>query len=594
MKLRQPNPTSKRNALATRRNEATYSVLEPRQLLAADTVVQWNEILLGAIRGSATPPPAASRAMAMVHTAIFDAVNSIQHEYQPYLSVIAAHPKASLDAAVAAAAERVLSSLFPAMQATFSGHLAASLAAIPDGLRENQGVAAGQAAANQILAWRAADGASAVVNYVPGNGVGQWRPTAPGFLPGAFPQWPGVLPWAMTTGNEFRPPAPIALDSDEYAAACSEVQSLGALNSSVRTAEQSDIAKIWAGGPGTATPPGQWNMIAQDIAESQGYSLVQNARMFALLNVALADATIAAWDAKYEYNFWRPITAIQLADQDGNPNTVQDSTWTPMLTTPPFSAYISGHSTFSGAASTVLQQFVGSDQIQFELRSEVNGIADRAFSSLRTAAEEAGMSRIYGGIHFQFDNQWGLVTGRQIGSLVAHSKLGLATVASAVQDGNRLYIQGTTLSDKLFVQRVGSHLVVWQNGKEVGAFSSLDIAHVVVAAGAGNDRVDFAHNVLATAEMFGGSGNDKLFGSRTANWLYGEEGDDILCGGAGADLLRGGSGNDKLFGLAGADQLFADDGFDLLCGGSGNDTLTGKRGRDKLMGGSGHNLIHWI
>ncbi len=574
----------------------SYQSLETRQLLASDMVLEWNEVLLNAIRSTATPPPPASRAMAIVHTSIFNAVSSIENSYESYRESVpvAAHSKASIEAAVAAAAERTLSTLFPALQATFSQKLTDSLSTIEDGIRETQGVTCGRLAADQILAWRAADGAQTVVNYTPGTAPGEWRPTLPLFSPGAFPQWPSVTPWSLGSASQFRPIAPPTLNSPEYAAAFNEVKSLGAIDSTTRTSDQTEIARIWAGGGGTATPPGQWNMIAQDISRRNGYSLEKNARLFALLNIGLADAAIACWDAKYAFNLWRPITAIQLADTDANALTEKVDTWKPLIATPPFSAYPSGHSTFSGAASTILASFVGSDTQSFTLNSEVPGVADRSFTSIRAAAEEAGMSRIYGGIHFQFDNTEGLAIGRKIGALVASSLLPPVQSVTAVQDGTAVYVSGTRASDHLMVRLEGSNIIVTNRAKFIAQFSASNVNHFFINTGLGNDRLAFDSKVNATAEILAGGGNDKIFGTSRGNWIYGEGGNDKLCGGNASDLLRGGAGNDRLFGLGGDDALFGDEGENLMFGGSGDDTLTGKRKKNKMFGGSGSDTLNWL
>jgi membrane-associated phospholipid phosphatase len=193
---------------------------------------------------------------------------------------------------------------------------------------------------------------------------------------------------------------------------------VGDLNSATRTAEQTTIARFWADGAGTVTPPGHWNVIARELAISRGLSPAENARLFALLNIAEADAAICAWDAKYADNFWRPVTAIRAADTDGNPATDPNPAWTPLLATPPFPECTSGHSTFSGAAATVLARFFGSDAIPFVTTSEDLPGVTRSFSSFWEAAQEAGISRIYGGIHFMTANHLGLSSGARIGSYV--------------------------------------------------------------------------------------------------------------------------------------------------------------------------------
>jgi membrane-associated phospholipid phosphatase len=368
-----------------------------------DVVLDWNATLLNAIVTDRTAPPMAARNMAMVHTAIYDAVT------------IAAQPGISQEAAAAAAAYRILLNLYPTQGDTFDIQLTSSLAEIPDSLAEIKGAMVGWSAADAVLASRCHDGANTPVQYHPGTAPGDWQPTPPDNLPALLPQWGQVTPFAMSSGSQFRPDGPPALDSAKYVAEFNQVKALGSLNSTTRTAEQTEIAKFWADGAGTFTPPGHWNLIAEQIALTKGNTLEENARLFALLDIAEADAGIAAWDAKYTYNLWRPITAIALADTDNNPDTSADPDWTPLLTTPPFPEYVSGHSTFSGAAATVLTAFFG-DNLNFATASIGLPNVVRSFSSFTQAANEAGMSRIYGGIHFQSANQDGLAMGRAVGN----------------------------------------------------------------------------------------------------------------------------------------------------------------------------------
>jgi membrane-associated phospholipid phosphatase len=237
-----------------------------------------------------------------------------------------------------------------------------------------------------------------------------------------------VTPFATTSATQFGPPAPPLINSPEYAAAVDEVQRLGSLNSTERTTEQTEIALFWADGGGTSTPAGHWNQIAADIALGQAGSLWENSRLFAALNTAMADAGIAAWTAKYSYDLWRPVDAIRRGDTDGNDATAVDPSWTPLLRTPPFPSYISGHSSFSGAAESVLAAAFGAN-LHFTTRADGHTgftqrplsdslITTRSFDSFAEAADEAGQSRVYGGIHYQFDNQAGLAMGRQIGTFV--------------------------------------------------------------------------------------------------------------------------------------------------------------------------------
>jgi membrane-associated phospholipid phosphatase len=392
--------------------------LESRTLFAADAVLDWNAAALDAIRADKTAPPAAARDLAMLQVAVFDAVNAISGGYEGY--VVHRHgPKdASAPAAVAQAAHDVLVKLFPAQAATFDAKLATSLAG-QKGPTVNKAIALGRDAAKAILKARAHDGSTDQVTYTVGSGPGVWQPTPPAFSTSpVLPQWPNVTPFGVPAGNTFLPPGPPALGSAAYAASLNEVKSLGAVDSTARTADQTQIALFWADGAGTATPPGHWNQIAADVGTAQHNTLAQNARMFALLDVALADAGICCWDCKYQFNFWRPVTSIRAADTDGNPATTPDPGWTPLLVTPPFPTYVSGHSTFSAAAATVLADFFGTDHVHFATSDDTLPGVTRSFDSFSAAAAEAGQSRVYGGIHYQFDNQDGLALGRKVGSYV--------------------------------------------------------------------------------------------------------------------------------------------------------------------------------
>src|SRR5437773_8164581 len=329
----------------------------------ADVVTEWNNAALDAIRAGHTPPPIASRSLAILHVSIYDAVNGIDRTHEPYLVQSSAPSSASREAAGSAAAHQALVNLFPAAASSFDALHAAILAAIPNGPQKTAGIVWGEFVANQILAARANDDSDALVPPPDGSGPGVWVPTPPAFSPYLLPQWGFVVPFGMSSSSQFRPPGPPSLDSDQYAADYNEVKELGAALGSTRTADQTQIALFWADGAGTETPPGHWNSIAQIIAAAQGNTLEENARLFALLNLAMADAAICAWDAKYAFNFWRPVTAIRSADFDGNPDTEPDPNWRSFIATPPFPDYVSGHSTFSGAASVVLAKFYGSDDI---------------------------------------------------------------------------------------------------------------------------------------------------------------------------------------------------------------------------------------
>ena len=297
-----------------------------------------------------------------------------------------------------------------------------TLAKIPDGKAKTDGIALGQEVADQIISWRSTDGADKTVTYQGKTDPGSWIPTPAAFGTPLLPQWPDVTPFAMTSASQFRPPGPPALDSAKYAEEVNLVKEIGKIDSLTRTPDQSAIAKFWANGAGTFTPPGHWNQIAQEASALAGTSLEDSARLFALLNIASADAAISCWDAKYDYDLWRPMTAIVQADRDNNPNTTVDPQWMPLITNPPFPEYTSGHSTFSGAADAVMNSVLGSD-FGFADRGDNSINSLRTYQNFSEAADESGMSRLYGGIHFMSSNMDGLSSGRSLGNYVVQNFL---------------------------------------------------------------------------------------------------------------------------------------------------------------------------
>ncbi len=382
----------------------------------SDEVKVWNSVTLDLIRSQGVPPPKASRLLAMVSVASADAVNATHRLCVGKYYNAVSGPGASADVAAAKAAHDVLLSVFPGQSASLAAKLAASTASY-GGNALNNGLQAGQAAASACLAGRAADQSGlASPPYTGSNAIGRWRPTPNGFANGLLPEWGKVTPFSIASGDQFRPPAPPSPGSPDYVADFDEVKALGSATSSTRTQDQTDIARFWADGGGTFTPPGHWNEIANRVADQLSYSIDERSRMLGMLNMGLADAGIAAWEAKYFYEYWRPITAIREGDADGNAATAGDAGWSPLIATPPFPSYVSGHSTFSAAAARILAGVVGTDAVNF---STTNDSGDtRSYSSFLEAAEEAGQSRIYGGIHFQFDNTAGLAMGAGIGDVV--------------------------------------------------------------------------------------------------------------------------------------------------------------------------------
>lgn len=414
----------------------------------ADVVTDWNEQVLDSIRAERTNPPRATRFLAMTHTAIFDAVNGIAQQYEPYLVPPAAPDGASMEAAAAAAAHRVLSAAYPARQEIFDAALADSLAAVADGPSKSDGMEWGIACADVILAARSEDGSDEIRTVAFPEGSNWWIRTPPGFAPALLPNWPYVQPWTMHSGDQFRAPAPPPSTSPEYTRAFREVRRLGRYDSTFRTEDQSEIAQFWDDGAGTDTPPGHWQEIAQTLSDAQGNGLVENARLFALLGLTVADAAIVAWDTKYYYGHWRPQTGIFHADTDGNPETQADTGWFNFITTPPFPTYTSGHSTFSGASSRLLALFYGRDDLAFTATSDGLPGVVRSYDSLSQAGEEAGQSRIYGGIHWQYDNTEGLKAGRALADYVFHGFLRPLDLApdTCQGDADTLCLQGGRFS----------------------------------------------------------------------------------------------------------------------------------------------------
>jgi hypothetical protein len=403
--------------------------LTNQQVARADAVINWNATMLRAIWNAAAPPSPASRVEAMVGVAVYDAVDGI-HPIDAVYPVpgLSARPAkdAAREAAAIAAADTVLNSLYPDQQAMFDAEYQATLARIPDNRPKIDGIAWGQAVADAVLAWRSQDGSSTVENYKPappGGPPGQYELT-PGVTSALTPQWGQVTPWAMTSATQFLPPPPPALDSAQYAADFNYTKSVGGTDSTTRTPDQTQLAHFWADVPGhSVTPPGHWDEIAEHVSLQQHLNLQQNARLFALLNIGLADAAINCWEAKYLYNFWRPVTAINdpRASQI-NPATTSDPSWTPLWKTPNFPSYSSGHSTFSGTADVILTAIFGANHA-FTVGSDDMPGYTRSFTSFAQAADEAGESRILGGIHFEFDNHAGLQAGRSLGGYIVQNFL---------------------------------------------------------------------------------------------------------------------------------------------------------------------------
>jgi hypothetical protein len=389
----------------------TVGVLTP-SISVADEVTDWNQILVSALTATNTSPQNAGRIAAMTQAAVFDAVNGIDHRYTPYFVTTEGPRGASRRAAAVQAAYVVLRALLPAQAAGLERQRDASIAAIESGSEAvDRGIQWGGLVANALLTERSTDGFPAGGVPDPGDTtVGKWRPEAG--VPAVTP-WLAVLtPFAMQSPDDFRPDGPPALTSAAYATDFDEVKTLGRATGSSRTPDQTVIAFFW-----TDNTISHWNRIAVTIALQRRTTLSQNARTFALLNIAMADAGIAVWDAKFFYRFWRPFSAVPLAETDGNPSTTADSAWTPLLLTPNHQEYPSGHGGLSGAAARVLARIFG-DKTTFTHRTDTAPFAPRTHGSFSAAADEANNSRIYGGIHFRTAVSDGRAIGDRVGRLV--------------------------------------------------------------------------------------------------------------------------------------------------------------------------------
>lgn len=415
--------------------------LEGRQLLAAqppvDTVLEWNGILCDAVRVDTTQPgpTRAARNMAVVEAAVYDAVNGIDRGYRQYLDLPDASKSFSKEAAAASAAFETLSRIYPKQKATFQARLKKSLGRITDGLAESGGVAYGKFVAGKILDARKNDGSDAMVQYLPQAGPGKWRPDPLNPTQQAWGPGQGdVTPFTLTSGAQFAPPHPPALTSQQYTDAFNEVKSLGEKDSKTRTADQTQIGLFWAYDvAGVGPPPVLYNQVLRTIGQQTHNTIAQNARLFALANIAQADAGIAAWNCKYVDNFWRPVAAVREADTDGNPNTVADPNWVPLGApgdgrapdfTPPFPAYVSGHATFGAAIFQSLARFYGTDKFNFTLTSDELPGVKRSYTSFSQAAAENARSRIYLGIHWNFDDVQGRAVGNKVADYVYTHDLG--------------------------------------------------------------------------------------------------------------------------------------------------------------------------
>jgi hypothetical protein len=396
-----------------------YSGPSGNAIAPADTPApaEWSAIAVKAVLDASATAPGGispmeeSRIYAMAFVAGHDALNAIDRRYKPYLSDLRT-PGANPDAAVASAVSIVLKAALPSQAEALDAAYLAALARVADGGAKSGGVALGQQTAAAILAARAADGSvTAQGPYVPGQAPGAYQFTPP-FNFAAFVNWGAVSPFALASGSQFRTAPPFALTDAGYTADFNEVKSLGEAGSTTRTADQTQIARFWL-----ENTPLSWQRIAMQLAAERHLNGWEQMRLFALLQVAEADAYVASFDAKYSYNFWRPITAIRAADTDGNPDTIADAAWTSLEPAPPIPDHASGHAAAAGAGASVLES-VFSGQVAFFHQSESLPGVTRSFLSFAQAEQQIGASRVYLGFHFRRAVSQGLKQGRQVGGWV--------------------------------------------------------------------------------------------------------------------------------------------------------------------------------
>ncbi|HWZ01643.1 MAG TPA: hypothetical protein VNX17_11200 [Edaphobacter sp.] len=407
---------------------------------AVDPVSNWNTVAVQATLTAGENAVVQSRTLAIVHVAIHDALNSIDPRYERYAFKGDVRTWVLVDAAVAAAARDALVGAIavgpvgipqfgtPAQQALAVAQVntayAMVLAGIPDGAAKTDGITLGQAVAAAILALRRTDHATALVPYTPGTQPGDWQPTpnpvpfdppAPAdLMPAALPGWGQVTPFVLRRSTQYEPDGPPRLSGKRYARDYNEIKEIGDKNSTTRTAEQTSIARFWY-----ENSPASWSRVAIVVSQAKGLNLWDTARLLALVNLAMADGYIAGWETKYDFNFWRPVTAIRAGDTDGNDATIADPSWSSLLNTPAHPDYTSGHSVLGGASAEVLRRFFRSDDIPFTTTSGVPfaGLT-RSYTSFSQAAAENGDSRVYAGIHFRSAVEDGIKQGEKIGHFV--------------------------------------------------------------------------------------------------------------------------------------------------------------------------------
>jgi PAP2 superfamily len=412
------------NAVPTLIEDHASTVADSARSPAVNPVVEWNRTLLSIVRTPNAQPKTVhpTRSFAIMHAAIYDAVNAIERNHKPYLvRLTTVSRSASQDAAATAAAHGVLVALYPAFRAQLDEEAQQALAKLPAGSKKDDGIRVGQTVADRILALRSNDGSAAnSVPFVFAHNPGDYQSTPPNFpAQPQFTHWSHVTPFTLDRASQFRPGPPPALTSTGYGDAFNEVKSLGIMGGSAASADQALTGRFWNG-----AIQNYWNEIAQTVSVDRHLTTAQNARLFALLNFAFADGVIAFYDAKYTYNFWRPVTAIRAADTVHNPETKANPDWLPEVgNTTPDPSYPGAHAVISAAGAAVLESFLKTDRFHISVTSEVLPGVERSFDSLSGAAQEATDSRIFAGVHFRFDLTVGQRLGREIAGFVTDNFL---------------------------------------------------------------------------------------------------------------------------------------------------------------------------
>jgi hypothetical protein len=380
----------------------------------ADVIMDWNAKADAIAAEKQVLPAQQSRAMSMLHIAMFEAVNAIERRYAPYKLTLSADRSTSKEAAAAAAAYDVLLAIYPDQKAVLDTARTASLSGIPETEGKSSGIALGKKAAEGVIAFRASDGIDAQERYRPSTKPGVYVPT---IVP-LFSTIGATTPWVMTSGSQFRPGPPPALDSERWTRDVNEIREIGARNSTVRTAEQTTIGRFWF-----LVGPRSYNPIVRQAAMAKKMDVVDCARLFALTSIAGFDAIVAVFDAKYQYNFWRPVTAIRNADITQNPATSREESWLPLGDTPMHPEYPCAHCITSAAVSTVLRNIVGDEFGEFSLTSPTAPGVTRKWTRLQDYSDEVANARIYAGFHYRFSTEVGKDMGTKIGELTVLTQL---------------------------------------------------------------------------------------------------------------------------------------------------------------------------